>query len=80
MISYQVMEEFTETLPSGRVRDDLTLALRMRKPFKRFKDILRDHPELRKQWFRFEEEAFVKIGREWLEERNIEARLVTSGE
>jgi hypothetical protein len=80
MISYQVMEEFTETLPPGRVRDDLEVALRMRKPFWRFKNILRDYPELRKQWFRFEEEAFVKIGREWLEDKDIEASLVTSFE
>lgn len=80
MYSYRVMEDFTKTLPPGDIRDELALALRMRKPFRRFKDILRDYPELRKRWFRFEEEAFMEIGREWLEERGIKARLVASGE
>ena len=68
------MDDFIGSLPPGDVRDDLKLALRMLKPFKRFKEILNDYPELRNHWLLFEEEAFLEIGREWLGEAGGEWR------
>lgn len=45
------MESFVESLPSGRARDELASALRQRKPFRRFKDVLHQrHPELVSSW------------------------------
>ena len=69
------MAEFTESLPIGEARRELEFALNQRHPFRRFKDVLLNYPKIREEWFRFHNEAFTKIARNWLEENQVEATL-----
>ena len=74
--SFQIMEDFVESLPEGAARRDLVSALNQRKPFRRFKDTLLAYPDLREQWFRFHEQAFIEIIKEWLKDHGIEATVI----
>ena len=75
-VGYEVMSDFVESLPESKVRRDLAHTLEQRKPFRRFKDALLNHPSIREDWFRFHEQAFIKIIEEWLDDHNIEATVV----
>lgn len=74
--SFQIMENFVESLPGGKARRDLANAINQHKPFRRFKDTLLAYPDLREQWFRFHEQAFIEIIKEWLEDHKIEATVI----
>src|SRR5437763_13794867 len=50
---YRTMEDFVETVNNPRLRESLIEALRGRKPFRRFKDVLMDYGAEREQWFAF---------------------------
>ena len=67
---------FVDTLPEGEVLSELARALQQRHPFRRFKDVLLTYPEVQKEWFRFHEQAFIKIIQEWLDDYGVEATLV----
>jgi len=75
-VGYEVMSDFVDTLPEGKVPRELTSALQQRRPFRRFKDVLLNYPTVREDWFRFHEQAFMKIIREWLDDHGVEATLV----
>jgi hypothetical protein len=60
-VGYEVMSDFVYTLPEGKVSRELTRALQQRRPFRRFKDVLLNYPAIREDWFRFHEQAFMKI-------------------
>lgn len=63
----QIMEDFVEGLPEGRVRKDLEWALsRKRKPFRHFKDALLAHPEARERWFAYHDGRLREIALAWL--------------
>jgi hypothetical protein len=47
---YRIMADFVADLPSSRVREKLEWSLDGPKPFRRFKDALREEA-IRKQWF-----------------------------
>ena len=72
---WNVMSSFVEQLPNGETASRLARVIEGKSPFRRFKDELLNYPKLREDWFRFHEEAFVKIAREWLESHEIEAAL-----
>jgi hypothetical protein len=73
---FDFMSDFVETLPHSKARRELARALQQRHPFRRFKDVLLNYPSLREDWFRFHEQAFIKIIQEWLEDHGVEATLV----
>lgn len=75
-VGYEVMSDFVDTLPEGKVSRELTRALQQRRPFRRFKDVLLNYPAVREDWFRFHEQAFMKIIQEWLDDHGVEATLV----
>lgn len=75
-VGYEVMSDFVDTLPEGKVRRELARALQQRRPFRRFKDVLLNYPAVREEWFRFHEQAFMKIIQEWLDDHGVEATLV----
>lgn len=75
-VGYEVMGEFVETLPEGKARDELVRALQQSKPFRRFKDVLLNYPALREDWFRFHEQAFIDIIKEWLKDHGVEVTIV----
>ena len=69
--SYNLMENFIATLPPGYLRDALERAIAGQKPFRRFKDILLDHPKERQAWFDFQNEQQRRWVGEWLMEQGI---------
>jgi len=54
----------------------LTDAINGGKLFRRFKDILTDYPDLRDEWFKFEEAAYREAAQRWLKENGIDATLI----
>jgi hypothetical protein len=75
-VSFEIMTDFLESLPEGAARRDLAWALNQRKPFRHFKSKLYNYLNLDKQWFRFHEQAFIKIIKEWLKDHKIEATVI----
>jgi hypothetical protein len=75
-VGYEVMSDFVETLPEGKARRESARALQQKHPFRRFKDVLLNYPTVLEEWFRFHEQAFMKIIQEWLEDHGVEATLV----
>ena len=75
-VGYEIMSDFVETLPEGKVSRELARALQQRHPFRRFKDVLLSYPSVREDWFRFHEQAFMKVIQEWLDDHGVEATLV----
>ena len=75
-VGYEVMSDFVDTLPEGKVPRELARALQQRHPLRRFKDVLLNYPSVREDWFRFHEQAFMKIIQEWLDDHGVDATLV----
>lgn len=75
-VGYDVMSDFVDTLPEGKVPRELARALQQRHPFRRFKDVLLNYPAVREDWFRFHEQAFMKIIQEWLDDHGVEVTVV----
>jgi hypothetical protein len=75
-VGYEIMSDFVETLPEGKVPRELARALQQRHPFRRFKDVLLNYPPVREEWFRFHEQAYMKIIQAWLDDWGVEATLV----
>lgn len=75
-VGYEIMCDFVEALPEGKVQQELARALERRKPFRGFKDVLLNYPQVREDWFRFHELSFIKIIQEWLEDNGVAATLV----
>jgi hypothetical protein len=79
-VSFDVMSDFVDSLSPGETQEELIEALRRKRPFRNFKDTLFNYPKLREQWFRFHEEAFIEIAKEWLKDNSIEATLARRGD
>jgi hypothetical protein len=75
-VGYEIMSDFVGILPEGKVPRELARALQQRHPFRRFKDVLLNYPSVREEWFRFHEQAFMKIIKEWLDDCGVEVTLV----
>jgi hypothetical protein len=74
--SFQMMEDFVESLPESRRRAQLLEAISRNKPFRRFRDIVHSDIALRNEWFAYRDEALAVHAREWLETLGIEAEPV----
>jgi len=70
--SYEVMEQFIETVNNTTLQEKLINALNARRPFRRFKDVLMDYASEEKGWFKFEENNITQRILNWLEENNLE--------
>ncbi len=75
-VGFDIMNDFVETLPESKIQGELDRALRKDHPFRRFKDVLLNYPSVQDDWFRFHEQAFIKIIQEWLKDHGVEATLV----
>jgi hypothetical protein len=73
--AFHYMEEFVVNLPEGKARLSLSRALSGKKPFRRFKDALAEFPDLRDQWFAFQDQALLRYAKEWLEDEGVDAEL-----
>jgi hypothetical protein len=74
--SFQIMEDFVDSLgdtqDAGRLRD----ALNRRKPFRQFKDTLHEHTDLSDAWYAFEQKELARLAGEWCEANGVEAELI----
>jgi hypothetical protein len=68
--SFQVMEDFVETVKDEELRKKLELSLSLSKPFRNFKDIIDDENENRKNWFTFKSAKYIEYVKEQLESYN----------
>ena len=68
--SFQVMEEFVETVEDEELRKKLELGLSLSKPFRNFKDIIDDENEYRMKWFAFKSTKYIEFVKEQLERHN----------
>jgi len=73
------MEDFIGTVGDDRLRQRLDDAISGQRPFRRFKDVLRDAPAERDRWFAFQEERVLERALDWLASEGIEPVLTTRG-
>jgi hypothetical protein len=66
-VRFRWMEDFVSSVPSVTAKSALIHALRIKRPFRSFKDALVEYPVLREQWFRFEAEKVTKEAIELIE-------------
>jgi hypothetical protein len=74
-VAWEVMETFVESLQPGQPRRRLEHAIRARHPFRTFKDEVSAYPNLLGAWYRFHDQEWLKMAREWLGEWQIDATL-----
>ena len=74
--AHQIMVDFVEHLEDKNIQERLFTVLERKKPFYHFKESLIDYPELRKQWFDYENAQLKEIAREWLENNDLIADLI----
>jgi hypothetical protein len=60
------MVEFVSDVKDGRVRSRLESAFHGKGAFRRFKDTLREYPEIEKEWFKFKAEKEREMVKDWL--------------
>lgn len=64
------MEEFSRSVDSERIREDLLRAIRGSGAFRYFKDTIRRH-HIETAWYPFRSEALRQIAIDWCEENDI---------
>jgi hypothetical protein len=69
---YNDMEQFIGTVADPELRDRVWRAIHGRGAFRRFKDLLARHPDLREEWFEFADAQSDRRLAEWLQTRDIE--------
>jgi hypothetical protein len=69
---YHDMEYFVRNLKDSRLRAKLESAIHGRGAFRRFKDALREYPEVEKEWFKFKAARDKEEVKDWLESIGIE--------
>jgi hypothetical protein len=77
--SYRVMEDFIPHVRDERLRERLADAIAGKGAFRRFKDVLLSHPQVREQWFEFEAVVKREWAREWLASVGIEPAQPVGG-
>lgn len=70
--SFQLMQEFVETIDNEELKKKLESGLRLSKPYRNFKDIIDEDNVYRQKWFDFKHARFVDFVKEQLEEYNKE--------
>ena len=70
--AYDVMVEFASDVKDGRVGSRLESAFHGKGAFRRFKDTLREYPEIEKDWFKFKAEKDREMVKDWLVTIGIE--------
>lgn len=69
---YRDMEEFIDSVNDNRMRALLEVAINGRGAFRRFKDVLQEHPQERERWFAFQKQRAHGRVLRWLETEGIE--------
>jgi len=69
---YRIMADFADGVKDPRIKRELEIALDGKGAFRRFKNVLRDYPEVEKQWFKFKANRDKEEVKDWLESIGIE--------
>jgi hypothetical protein len=67
---WAIMQDFSHSVESDNVREDLLSAIHGAGAFRHFKDALRRH-QVESAWFEFRAEALRQIALDWCEEHHI---------
>jgi len=67
---WEIMQEFSLSVSSERIREDLLGAIDGKGAFRYFKDTVRRH-RIESNWFRFRTDALRQIAIDWCEEHDI---------
>ncbi len=67
---YAIMKEFCSTIKNPKIANDLFRSISGRGAFRRFKDAIQRH-DIHEEWYRFKDEAYREIAREWCEVHGI---------
>ncbi len=75
--AYKIMESFVEEeVEDYNIKKALSIVLDGKKPFSNFKRALKKWPKLRQKWFDYEHKILEEKAREWLELKDIDAKLI----
>jgi hypothetical protein len=74
--SFQIMEDFVDSLGDTKEAGRLQDALNRRKPFRQFKDTLHEHTDLSDAWYAFEQQELKRLAEEWCEMKRIRVEWV----
>jgi len=67
---WEIMHDFSRSVNSERIREDLLEAIHGKGAFRYFKDMVRRH-RLESDWFTFRTDALRQLAIDWCEERDI---------
>lgn len=75
---YSDMEAYIESIEDDdeHLAENLSIAIDGKGAFRRFKNVLLNHPDAREAWFEFERQRKQKRALDWLEDHDIEAEFV----
>jgi hypothetical protein len=68
---YSMMENYIYELPEGKSKDELEHVIRGRGAYRRFKDKLYELG-LEQKWYKYRDDAYEKVARDWCERNKIE--------
>ncbi|OGJ22062.1 hypothetical protein A3K73_08625 [Candidatus Pacearchaeota archaeon RBG_13_36_9] len=68
---FEIMEQFMYSLRNFSLAQIFEKALRRNKPFRNFKNLLDKYPEIKNQWFIFQDKAIENEAIDWLDAKNI---------
>ena len=71
--SMRMMEHFAENIQVQKTRELFEDVLNRRKPFQGFKQLLREHPTLQREWYIFKDEQYISWVKNQLEAHNLES-------
>lgn len=74
--SFQIMEDFVDSLGDTKEAVRLQEALNRHKPFRQFKDTLHERTGLSDAWYAFEQKELARLAGEWCEENGVEVEWV----
>lgn len=76
---YELMAAFAETVESKRLREKLAIALDGKGAFRRFRNVLNEHPDELERWYAFKDDSLREEAIQWLLGHGIEPVQVISG-
>jgi hypothetical protein len=76
--AYRQMEDFTANVKNPLLQELLFVALDGPGAFRRFKDVLANHPEERERWFQWQQDYERRMVVEWLEDEGFEVEEKSS--
>jgi tRNA (adenine37-N6)-methyltransferase len=73
----EIMDCFIGSLPDCPAAKELSRAMAGRKPFRRFKDALHNHPDLEARWHALHDGDIINVAEEWLRRHGIHYEFIS---